>query len=293
MEYFTCKHKKKRMVKTDYRAIYIFCDVSMMPDSQSSGGTGYLIRFPDEFEIEDMSDYYGIYLDSNIERLEIEGLIRGMSGLYDWLRKSQTNISWISRIIVITDRYELQDERRTNPFRIKDWRSNGGKNHKGKEIKNWDLLNQLDKTRTKLAQLARKSVRIEYRKRKYNKEADKLSKKGRKEGLPTRKIAIEGHKIGRRVFEGGEIKYKYFNPKETITIHIFRKRPIKEQWEINAEICSEKRKGEKLRVIVDHLLQEKLQRGNVFEVRIKNIYSFHFEIYRTIKKVDKKKTLEK
>jgi ribonuclease HI len=281
------------MVKIDYRAISIYSDGSMMPKSQSSGGTGYVIKFPDELNIEDIRDYNGIYLDSNIERIEIEGLIKGMTRLYDWLRKNQTNITWISRIVVITDRFELQDEERTNPFKIRDWRSNGGKNHEGKEIKNWDLLNQLDKTRTKLAQLARKSVRIEYRERKYNKEADKLSKKGRKEGFPTREIAIEGHKIGRRKYDGGEIKYEYFNPKEIMRIHVFRKRPIKEQWEINAEICSEKRKGNKVKFLVDYLLQEKLQRGNLYDVRIKKAYSFHFEIYRTIKKITKKNFSEK
>ncbi len=275
------------MNKQDYRAIYIYCDGSMMPDSQSSGGTGYVIKFPDELDIEDISDYYGIYLDSNIERLEIEGLIKGMKGLYDWLHKKQPNISWVSKIIIITDRYDLQDEKRTSPYKIREWRRNGGKNFEGKEIKNWDLLNKLDKTRTKLAKLAKKSVRIEHRKRKFNKEADKLSKKGRKEGLPTREIAIEGHKIGKRRYDGGEIKYNSFKPNETLRIHIFRKRPIKEQWEINAEICSNKRNGEKLKIITDHLLQEKLQRGNIFDVRIKKVFNYHIEIYRTIKKVKK------
>jgi ribonuclease HI len=277
------------MATKDYRAIYIYCDGSMMPDRQSSGGTGYVIKFPDEFELNDIFDYYGIYQDSNIERIEIEGIIKGMQGLYDWLRENQRNISYISRIIVITDRYELQDERRTSPYKIKEWRSNGGKNFEGKEIKNWDLLNKLDKTRTKLNQFARKSVRIEFRQRKFNREADKLSKKGRVEGIPTREIAIEGHKIGRRIFAGSEIKYGYFNSKETIRVHIFRKRPIKEQWEINAEICSEKGKGEKLKIITDHLLQEKLQRGNIFDVRIKKVYNFHIEIFRMVKKLKKGK----
>ena len=277
----------------DYRAIYVHCDGSMMPDNKSSGGTGYVIKFPDELELDDISDYYGIYHDANIERIEIQGIIKGMQELLDCLKQNSINISWVSRIIVITDRYDLQDEERTNPYRIKDWRRNGGKNHEGKEIKNWDLLNKLDKTRTKLSQFARKSVRIEYRKRKYIKDADKLSKTGRKEGLPTREIAIEGHKIGTRKFDGPEIKYSSFNPTETITIYIFRKRPIREQWEINAEICSGKRKGGKLKIITDHLLQEKLQRGNCFEVRIKKVCSFHFEIYRIIKKVKKESVFEK
>ena len=141
---------------------------------------------------------------------------------------------------------------------------------------------------TKLRNLTRKSVRIEYRRRKYNKEADNLSTKGRKEGIPNREIAIEGHKIGRRIFDGEEIKYSLFVPKEVIRIHIFRKRPIKDQWEINAEICSDKMNGQKLKTITDQLLQEKLQRGNIFEIRIKKVFSYHFEIYRTIKKIKKK-----
>lgn len=275
------------MIKKDFRGIYIYCDGSMMRDSKSSGGTGYVIKFPDEFEIEDISDYNGIYHDANIERLEIQGLIEGMQGLLDWLKRNTIDFSRISRIIIITDRFDLQDEKRTSPFKIKNWRSNGGKNFEGKEIKNWDLLNKLDKTRTKLSTQVRKSVRIEYRQRKFNKEADKLSKKGRNEGLPSRKIAIESHKIGHRKFDGSEIKYNRFSPKETIRIHIFRKRPIKDQWEINAELCSEKRKGEKLIIITDYLLQEKLKRGNYFDVRIKSVYNFHFEIYRTIKKIKK------
>ncbi|MBA7567822.1 hypothetical protein ES708_09540 [subsurface metagenome] len=259
----------------------------MMPDSKSSAGTGYVIKFPDELELDDIWDYYGIYYDANIERIEIQGIISGMQGLLDWLRKNSINLSIVSRIIVITDRYYLKDEERTSRYKISDWRRMGGKNHEGKEIKNWDLLNKLDKTRTKLAQYARKSVRIEYLRRKFNKEPDRLSKKGRKEGLPTREIAIEGHKIGTRRFNGPEIKYKYFHSKDIIIIHIFRKRPIKEQWEINAEICSDKRKGEKIVIITDHRLQEKLKRGNCFEVRIKNVFRFHVEIYRTIKKIKK------
>lgn len=274
----------------DHRAIYIYCDGSMMPDSKSSGGIGYVIKFPEEYEIEDISYFDGIFEDANIERLELHGLIEGMQGLIDWCRINTFNFSRISKIVVITDRYNLKDDERTSPFTIKEWRHNGGKNFEGKEIKNWDLLNKLDKTRTKLNKLTWKSVRIEYRQRKFNREADKLSKKGRKEGLATREIAIEGHKIGKRRYDGQEINYKLFFPKETIQIHIFRKRPIKQQWEINAEICSSKKTGEKLKIITDHLLQEKLQRGNFYEIRIKQVFRYHIEIYRTLTKIKKATT---
>ena len=276
------------MVRSDFRAIYIHCDGSMMYDKDSSGGTGYVIKFPDFLGLEDVTNFDGIYVDSNIERLELEGITNGMEGLRDYLKTNEPNISRVSQIIVITDRFALKDDERTSPYRIRDWRSNGGKNHENKEIKNWDLINKLDKTRTKLSNEARKIVRIEYRKRKFNKEADKLSKRGRNEGIASRKISIEGHKIGRRKFDGREINYKLFSPKEKINIHIFRKRLIKDQWEINAEICSEKKHGGTLKIITDYELQDKLQRGNEYEITIKMVYNYHFEIYRTIKKFQKK-----
>jgi len=273
------------MPKFDYRAIYIHCDGSMMYDSESSGGIGYVIKFSEHLELEDVSDYNGIFVDSNIERLELEGIINGIEGLRYYIKVNDLDLSRTSQVIVITDRFALQDSDRTSPFKIRNWRSNNGKNFEGKEIKNWNLLNKLDKTRTKLAKEARKSVRIEYRRRKFNKEADKLSKKGRNEGLTDRSIAIEGHKIGKRKYDGPEIKYNWFSPKEELIINIFRKRPIKEQWEINAEICSDKRTGNKIKIIVDHELQEKLKRGNTFKVKLKKCFNYHFEIYRTIKKV--------
>ncbi len=259
----------------------------MLPDAMSSGGTGYVIKFPDDFELEDISDFHGVYQDANIERIEIQGIIEGMKGLIYWLKHNTLNFSRVSKIIIITDRYSLRDDDRTSPFKIREWRKNGGKNFEGKEVKNWDLLNNLDKIRNKLRNLTWKTVRIEYRRRKENKEADKLSKRGRKEGIPIRDIAIEGHKIGRRLFEGEEVKYSSFSPKDTIIIHVFRKRPIKQQWEINAEICSDKMKGQKLIIISDNSLQEKLQRGNIFQIRIKKVYLHHLEIYRTIKKMKK------
>jgi len=271
------------MAIKDHRAIYIHCDGSMMPKTKSSGGIGYVIKFPEEFEIDDVTDFEGIFEDANIERLELLGIIKGMEGFIHWYNKNQIDLSSVTQIILITDRYDLNDNERTNLFKIQGWRRNGGKNFEGKEILNWDLLNKLDKTRTKLKKLTWKSVRIEYRRRKDNKEADKLSKRGRKIGIPNKLIAIGGHKIGRRKYDGQEINYKHLLPKESIRIHVFRKRPIKEQWEINAEICLGKNEGRSIKIITDHKLQEKLKRGNIFDIRIKKVYSFHIEIFRMIK----------
>lgn len=270
----------------DYKAIYVYCDGSMKPGPKSPGGIGYVIKFPEELELEEVSDFYA-FEDSNIERLELQALIEGIKGVTIWIKKNDFNCSNVSRIVIITDRFDLQDTKRTSQYKINEWRRLKGKNHENKEIKNWDLINKLDKARTKLSNSVRKQVRIEYRQRKLNKDADKLAKKGRKEAISSREIAIEGHKIGKRVFEGREVKYSQFQESEIIIIHIFRKRPIKEQWEINAEICSEKKKGHTIKIITDHLLQEKLQRRNVFEVKIKKVFRYHFIIYRTIKKLKK------
>ncbi|HQG78222.1 MAG TPA: hypothetical protein PLS58_12075 [Bacteroidales bacterium] len=271
----------------DHRAIYIHCDGSMIHNTKSSGGIGYVIKFPDEFELEDISDYHGTFENANIERLELLALIKGMQGFMDWYKKFNLRLTSVTKIILITDRFYLQDEERTSPFKIRDWRKNGGKNHEGKEILNWDLLNTLDKTRTKLNQLTFKPVRIEYQRRKYNKEADKLSKRARKEGTPNKAIAIIGHKIGKRKYDGQDVIYRNLKPKETIDIHIFRKRPIKNQWQINAEITSGVALGRKIMIITDHELQERLQRGNLYCVKIKAVLTHHIEIYRTIRKLKK------
>jgi len=275
------------MLIKDHRAIYIHCDGSMMPNTKSSGGIGYIIKFPDEFELEDISDIEGTFEDANIERLEILALIKGMQGFIDWISKSHFNLTTVSKIVLITDRFDLQDNERTNPYKISEWRKHAGKNFEGKEILNWDLLNELDKTRNKLRKLTWKTVRIEYIRRKFNKEADKLSKKAREIGIPNKMIAIIGHKIGRRKFDGQEVDYRKINPHETINIHVFRKRPIRSQWEVNAEILSGDSIGRRIKIITDYTLQEKLNRGNLFIVKIKAVYTYHVEIFRTIKKVKK------
>jgi len=258
-----------------------------MPNTKSSGGIGYIIKFPDEFELDDFSDFEGTFEHANIERLEILALIKGMEGFIKWISKNHINLTPVTKIILITDRFDLQDGNRTSPFKISEWRKHAGKNYEGKEILNWDLLNKLDKTRTKLKKLTWKSIRIEYKKRKFNREADKLSKKARQIGIPKKEIDIVGHKIGRRKFDGQEVSYKNLMPNETINIHVFRKRPIKEQWEIHAEIISGNAIGRRIKIITDHILQEKLQRGNLFFVRIKTVYTFHVEIFRAIKKLKK------
>ena len=268
-------------------SIYIYCDGSMKYDSRSSGGIGYIIKFPDWLELEDVFDSIGTFEDSNIERLELEGIIQGMKAFLYYLKKKPFDLTDVEDIIVITDRYDLQDERRTSPYKISNWRKQKWRNFEGREIKNSRLLNELDKTRTKLYNETRKSVRIEYRPRKQNKEADKLSKKGRLLPTTNRKIAIEGNKIGRRKFDGKVVDYNKIYPKDYIKVYIYKKQLIKDDWEVSVEILEIDKLGHRMKIFADYKLAEKLNRGNNFLIRVKESFRYHITIYRTIKKLKK------
>jgi hypothetical protein len=145
----------------------------------------------------------------------------------------------------------------------------------------------LDKTRTKLALQTRSRISIEYRRRKENKTADKLAKKGKTEGIINKSLAKNLEKIGKRKFDGGEVSYKLFKPKEFIRIHIFRKDPVHEGWEVSAEICEGSQFGKKVKIYVDDVTAEKLSRRNEYEVKVKDVNRFHLTLYKTVKKTSK------
>jgi hypothetical protein len=146
-------------------------------------------------------------------------------------------------------------------------------------------IDKLDKMRTKLATQTRVRVSIEYRRRKHNKIADKLAKKGKGEGIINNSLSKKLEKIGKRKFDGGEVAYNIFKPKELIPIHIFRKDPVHEGWEINAEIMAGIQYGKKLKIYVDDITASKLSRLNQYEVKIREVNRFHLTIYKTIRKL--------
>ncbi|MFC2119816.1 RNase H family protein [Bacteroidota bacterium] len=271
-------------------AIYVFCDGAMDYDSKNSGGVGCEIIFPDSVELEDVEISIGRYERGNIERIEIEAIIQGMNELIKIFELHKEALQNVNTIIITTDRYGLNDNDKTSAYRIRDWRKNGWHNHEGKAIKNSDLLERVDKTRKKLSDKTFCSVRIEYQPRKFNKGADRLAKKGKKKALKTDSIALEGIKIGRRKFEGDEIDYKKLKEKEELTVRVFKKEPVRDQWEINVEVCEGDFSGKKLKVYSDNKLEKKLQRHHIYLLRIKKVYTHHIIIFRTIKEIksDKK-----
>ncbi|MBU2492648.1 MAG: hypothetical protein KJ571_08500 [Bacteroidetes bacterium] len=264
-------------------ALYIKCDGSMNYDSKNSGGIGFEVIFPESVGMENIREFYGRYERANIEGIEIEALTSGIEFVIDLYKKEGDKLSNINTIIFVTDRYNLNDAERTNPYRIQEWRKNKWCNHEGKEIKNYDMLDKLDKKRRKLSEVARSKIFIEYKPRKQNKVADKLAKAGRRLSIPDESIAIKGLKVGKRKYDGSEIDYKLLKENEEILIHIFLKSPLKQQWEISSEICEGMNLGKKIRIYLDNKLASKLKRRHEYLVRIKKIYTHHVEIFRTIK----------
>ena len=181
---------------------------------------------------------------------------------------------------------------KTSPFKIKDWRKNDWHNYEGKAIKNSDLLDKIDKTRKKLSDKTYCRVRIEYLRRKYNKAANRLAKTGKQKAIVDHSLSIKGIKMGKRKFDGDTIDYKKLKNKENLLIQIFKKEPVRDLWEINAEICEGENLGKKLNIYTDDKLEKKLHRHHSYLIKIKNVYTNHIIIFRTIKeiKIDKEKS---
>lgn len=266
-------------------AVYINCDGAMDYDKHNTGGIGFIFSFPDNIDLQEISISKGVYIGGNIERLEYEALIQAMEYAIDLFETHSEKLQNVPQIFLVTDRFALNDGERTNAFKIQAWRRNSWKNHEGKPIKNHDLLDKLDKTRKKLSQNTGARVNIIYRPRKKNKQADKLAKKGKTEGIKNDSLAKKGEKIGKRIFDGAEIKYVKLQAKDELLIHVFRKDPVQELWEVWVEICEGDNKGEKFKIYADNELAKKLRRRNYYSIKIREVFRFHTTIYRTTKKV--------
>jgi len=265
-------------------AIYVNCDGAMDYNSENSGGVGFVIRFPDTVELDNISVTLGKYTGGNIERLEMEAIIQAMLSVIDVFKNNKEKLNSVKQIIFVTDRLGLSDSEKTNPYKIQTWRRNKWKNYEGKPIKNHDLLDKLDKARKKLSDQAYAKIEIEYKPRKQNKIADKLAKAGKKEVLVNESLSKKGEKIGRRKYSGAEIKYNKLIKEDKLHIHVFRKDPVQDEWEVWVELCTGLNKGSKLKIYVDDSLASKLKRRNEFIVKLKDVFSNHVRIYRTIEK---------
>jgi len=248
-----------------------------------------VISFPDSIPLEPIPISIGTYTGGNIERLELEALIQAMKKTIKVFEEHHDTLKNIKQIIFVTDRYGLREEDKTSAYNIRGWRRNKWKNFEGKPIKNHKLLDELDKTRKKLSDKTYANISIEYKPRKQNKIADKLAKAGKKGGIKTDKLSKKGEKIGRRKFDGSEILYSRIKENDYLHVHVFRKDPVQDEWEVWVEICDNDNKGNKLKIYTDDNLASKLQRLNEYIVRVKFVYRHHIHIFKTIKKINKKR----
>ena len=274
-----------QIIKTNPYALYVYCDGAMDYNSKNNGGVGYEIVFPEFVNFENIRESFGRYQGANIERIELEGIISGIEAVIHIFEQEREKLKNINTIIVVTDRFRLNDNEGTNPFKIREWRKNDWCNHEGKAIKNSDLLDKLDKKRKKLSEIAYSMVRIEYKSRKLNKVADTLAKDGKKKIITDDSIAVKGLKVGKRKFEGIEVIYKSLKEKDEMLIHIFLKSPVNEQWEISAEICRGINIGKKVKIYSDDKLASKLQRRHEYNIKVKKTYSHHITIFRSMKEL--------
>jgi ribonuclease HI len=266
-------------------ALYVCCDGAMDYDSKNTGGVGFEIIFPDYVRLESIKHSLGKYEGANIERLELEAILQGMKEVLKLFENNKDEFRDLSAIILTTDRLGLNDEGKTSPYRMREWRKNQWHNYEGKAIKNSDLLDKIDKTRKKLGDKTRCSIKIQYRRRKFNKTADKLAKKGKNQVIVKNNIALKGTKIGRRKYNDIDVDYKLLEEGKEYIVHVFKKESVREQWEICADICEGRFWGKKLKIYSDSEVERNLHRHHKYKIRIKTVCAHHVTIWETVEEI--------
>lgn len=271
-------------------AIYVRCDGSMDYDSKNTGGVGFVIEFPEQIKCEPIQKMIGRYEGANIETLELNAILQGLKEILKLFKIDAKMFSNLGGVVVVTDRFSLNDNMKTNPYRLKEYRRNKWNNHEGKPIKNAKLLDDIDKTRKKVSDALGVFVKIEFQPRKKNKIADKLAKAGKKKTVVNKTIANNGLKKGRRKFSGGVICYERLKKDDLLKVHIYLKELVGCQWELSVEFMGGDMMGDKLKIYVDKKLEKKFHRHHIYEIKVKNVYRHHIEIFRTITEMQKDET---
>lgn len=164
-------------------------------------------------------------------------------------------------------------------------RKNNWKNFEGKPIKNHELFDKLDKLRKKISVQTGCRINIEYWPRKKNKVADKLAKAGKNLGGNNSSLSKKGEKIGKRMFDGAELKYSRLQIGMELHIHVFRKDPVQTEWEVWVEIIHGELLGHKLKIYAGNELTAELKRRNKYIIKVANVFRYHITIEKNIKRL--------
>jgi ribonuclease HI len=271
------------MIKNPH-AIYIYCDGSMDLGSKGGRGTGYFLDFQENVPLENISYSSGGFQDGNIEQLELSAILSGLNALYQIFIKQKELFRSIREIIVVTDRFALA-ESRLKPYTIINWRKNKWLNHEQKPIKNKELIDQIDKSRTKISKEMSCRIEIVYTRRKNNRNADKLAKIGKKETNPRRGLYKSPIKIGKPIYNEAMVNYLSIKKGQVFIIRPFFKEVIKNSSEIKAEIMEGDPVGERITIITSLELADKLHRGNNYVIIIERVNKYHVTILEEIQHI--------
>ncbi len=267
--------------------IHIRTDGAMDLDTQQTGGTGFVINFPELYEIPDIQESFRRD-KQGIHRLEMIAILEGIEALTKWVKNQGKNSIDCSRVVIHTDRHSLIDNELLNPWKIAGWRKNKWKNHEGKPIKDKDLLDSIDKARKKLSAKIRKRVEIVYVRRKFNKQADKLSKQGKKGEVRSRKIISEKYsKISKRLYDGDEISYKELKAGDPLEVRVYKKDSVQKDYEVSGEISDGDLFGKKIKIYVSILQELELHRHHFYKIVIQDVYKYHVRIRSDFEEVIK------
>lgn len=259
-------------------AINIYTDGAMDYDTRQTGGTGFVICFPELSEINDIKESFRRD-NQGIHRLEMIAILEGMQELLLWIKKNGIPPMRTSRIVIHTDRMSLTDNELLNPYKIAGWKKNGWKNHEGKPIKDDDLLDQIQKIRIKLGNEAKAKIEVRYIRRKRNKQADKLSKKGKTEGSKNKKIIREPYsKIAKRIYDGPEVDYQSLKIDDEFLIRVYKKNSVQNEYEVLAEFEGGSHHGKKISIYISPEQEKEIHRHHFYNVRIEKVQAHHIRV---------------
>ena len=266
-------------------AICIHCDGAMDYNIKHTGGNGFIIEFPDSFNIDPILKSIGNE-GHQIHQLEIISILESMEELLFFYKRNPSTPHCSSGVLVYTDRFSVPDL--LNPFRIREYRRNKWKNHEGKAIIDKDLIDKVDKMRNKLSQVVGGRVEINYEREKNNKIADKLSKAGKKTLIKSKRFILKKNKrVNKRKYDDIEINYGVLKVGDELSIRIYAWEMIEEQYELSVEICDGDFLGKTIKVYIDQEMKNKLHLSYCYLVAVKKIYKHHIVI-KLLKEVGKK-----
>jgi ribonuclease HI len=267
-------------------AINIHCDGAMDYDTNHTGGNGFIIEFPDDFNLGPILK--SIRIDGyEIHQIEIISILEAMDELLSFYKRCPETPCCSSGVLIFTDRFSVPDL--LNPYRIKEYRKyNKWINYEGKAIKDKDLIDRIDKTRTKLSHVVGGRIEINYESRKNNRIANNLSHAGKKILTTSKKFLLKKSKrVNKRKYDGTEISYSTLKEGDILNVRMYAWEMISKQYELSVEVYEGSFLGQTIKISIDKEMKNKLHLSYCYLISVKKIYRHHIQI-DLLKEVGKK-----